>query len=356
MTRALRLLLLLLLTPPGVLAATGISGVIRNGTTGKPQAGVEVVLMKLEGGMATVGQATTDTEGRFRFDAPPPTGELHYLLRAEYRGVGYHAAPRPAEQGQDLRADMEVYESTTERSAVRTTRHQVIVEPRPGRLLVAESYTLANEGAPRRTYMGASATNKETFRFILPEGRAEELSVLVSGPRQMPVRQNATRRGEAEYAIEYPLRPGETRVDVNYRLPYESAFTFRKKGGNPSGSAAETAIIAPLEAVTLSGTGLTPANRDESRGAALYSWNSKGPLQFDIAGVLPEARPEAGPGGAEGESTTVENPNYVFLVRWKILVVLGVFLALGLAHLYRLGLTARSIGRSVARSAAGARK
>ena len=163
----------------------------------------------------------------------------------------------------------------------------------------------------------------------------EELQVSASGPNRMPLRQTALERGPAAYALQYAFRPGESHVEVSYRFPYESSFLFRKPKGKPSLSGtSQTTVIVPLEGVAASGPGLTFVKNDETQGAAFYSWNTPAPIEFQISGALPEASSAAG-GAVEEEVSTVENPNFIFQARWKILIVLGVALALGLAHLYR---------------------
>ncbi|MGC2698448.1 MAG: carboxypeptidase regulatory-like domain-containing protein, partial [Candidatus Angelobacter sp.] len=50
--------------------AVQIAGTVTNGTTNKPAAGNEVVLLTLEGGMNEVSRATTDSQGSFAIDVP----------------------------------------------------------------------------------------------------------------------------------------------------------------------------------------------------------------------------------------------------------------------------------------------
>ena len=78
------------------LQAAGINGVVSNGTTGKPQAGVHVSLMKLDQGMVEIGHAVSGADGGFSIDAPPPAADIPYLLRADYQDVQYHGAARDA--------------------------------------------------------------------------------------------------------------------------------------------------------------------------------------------------------------------------------------------------------------------
>src|SRR6202167_5911011 len=86
-----------LLVPAGLLCfflaspaiAGTVSGTVRNGTTGKPAAGVEMILIQLQGGMQPVANTKTDATGHYHFDNPN-LGAAPMLLRAVYRGVFYH--------------------------------------------------------------------------------------------------------------------------------------------------------------------------------------------------------------------------------------------------------------------------
>src|SRR6202158_6630617 len=71
-----------------------VHGTVNNGTTGKPGAGVEVVLIQLQGGMQPVANTKTDASGNFTFDNPNIGGQP-LLIRAVYKGGDFHQAPPP---------------------------------------------------------------------------------------------------------------------------------------------------------------------------------------------------------------------------------------------------------------------
>src|SRR5690349_11668447 len=68
-------------------AAENLTGTVTNGTTGKPSAGDDVVLIKLAQGMEEAGRTKTDKQGRFSLtlDAPGP-----HLVRVIHQEVTYH--------------------------------------------------------------------------------------------------------------------------------------------------------------------------------------------------------------------------------------------------------------------------
>src|SRR5215467_7002680 len=82
----------LFLLAPALPAAT-LSGTVTNGTTGKPSAGDEVILIKLAAGMEEVGHAKTDAKGSFTFTFDDTSGP--HLVRAIHQGVTYHTPAPP---------------------------------------------------------------------------------------------------------------------------------------------------------------------------------------------------------------------------------------------------------------------
>ena len=163
----------------------------------------------------------------------------------------------------------------------------------------------------------------------------------------MPLKRAANEHADGTYGLELPLKPGETKIEVNYRLPYEGSFSFEKAGGKLLlAGAPEVSVIAPLDAVKLDSPLLKLEKQEASQGAAFYNWTSTQPLKFGISGILPEkaegeAPPQSSGPGAGGDAnssedlSTMENQNFVFQVRWKILIVLAAALTLGLANLFR---------------------
>ena len=93
-TRVASILLLLLLCA-GAAVADNITGVVTNGTTGKPAAGVAVTLVDPMGGMAEIATAKSDAQGRFTFDGSGRTRasagagreERRQLFQDAYAGI-----------------------------------------------------------------------------------------------------------------------------------------------------------------------------------------------------------------------------------------------------------------------------
>jgi hypothetical protein len=143
------------------LSAGTVTGTVRNGTTGKPAAGVEMVLIQLQGGMQPVASTKTDAQGQYHFDNPQlGTGPM--LLRAVYRGVNYHEPITPGKTS----VDVQVFEPTSKPDAVSVTAHAIILQPDGPELDVGEEYNLTNKTQPPLAYYNADGS----FLFSLPAG------------------------------------------------------------------------------------------------------------------------------------------------------------------------------------------
>src|SRR5208337_3384935 len=88
-------------------AAQTLTGTVTNGTTNKPAAGDEVILINLANGMDVGGSTKADSNGKFSFKLTGGPGP--HLIRAIHQGVTYH---RMAPPGVNT-ADVNVYDVAT---------------------------------------------------------------------------------------------------------------------------------------------------------------------------------------------------------------------------------------------------
>src|SRR5437588_12609356 len=72
-TQSLRALALTIALAAAAFGAT-IKGTVTNGTTNKPSAGDDVVVLRLAGGMEEAGRTKTDAKGRFTLTVPDSPG------------------------------------------------------------------------------------------------------------------------------------------------------------------------------------------------------------------------------------------------------------------------------------------
>ena len=111
---------------PALSAQAGtVTGTVTNGTTNKPAAGVQMILIQLQGGMQPVDNTKTDANGHYQFTNAGLGGQMPMLIRAVYHDVFYHQPVAPGK----TTADVTVYEPTSKPGSVSVTTHVVILQP-----------------------------------------------------------------------------------------------------------------------------------------------------------------------------------------------------------------------------------
>jgi hypothetical protein len=266
-------LFLCLLAAPAF--AGTVTGTVLNGTTGKPAAGVEMILIRLQGGMQPVANTTTDSDGHYKFDNPG-LGAGPMLIRAVYRGVNYHEPATPDK----TTVDVQVFEPTDKASAFAVTVHAVIIQPNGSDLTVNEEYNISNKTNPPLAYYRADGS----FIFSIPEG-AELGSVSAVGSSGMPVVQSPIDKGKNQHAIVFPFRPGDSQVNLSYRVPYPgNQATLRLISGY---AVDHLGVFAP-PSVQVSGGGFTAAG--QAQGFSAYMRDAVAantPLSISVSGTAP---------------------------------------------------------------------
>src|SRR5271155_2182811 len=211
-------------------SAGTVTGTVRNGTTGQVAAGVDVILIQLQGGMKPVANTKTDAQGRFQFDNPA-LGAGPVLIRAVYRGVNYHEPVPPGK----TTADVQVFEPTDKPGSFTVPAHAIILQPHASELLVGEEYSIDNKTKPPMAFYKEDGS----FFFSLPDG-AQLNEVSASGSSGMAVVQGTIDKGKNQEAIAFAFRPGESGVRISYKLPYP-------------GNQAKLRFVSPYPAERLAG-------------------------------------------------------------------------------------------------------
>jgi hypothetical protein len=288
---AIALAALCALTGAGTSAAGTVSGIVTNGTTGTVAAGVDVILIQLQGGMQPVATTKTDASGHYEFNNPQ-LGAAPMLVRVVYRGVNYHEPIPPGK----ATANVDVYEPTDKSTAFTVPNHAVIVQPRGNDLMIGEEYIISNKTTPPVAYFKKDGS----FDFTLPQGAVFD-QASAWGSSGMPVVQATIDKGKNQLAVAFPFRPGESGVRVSYKLPYtDNHATVRNISHYPS----ERLIIAAPPSVQISGTGIAPAGQDQ--GMSIYTRDNVAanePIDISVSGVGPAAPPQGAvtaPGASAG--------------------------------------------------------
>jgi len=215
MRRPFYRILPLLLLLASFASAQNVTGVVNNGTTNKPAAGVEVVLVDPMQGMAEVTKTKTDAQGKYSLPLGQASGPR--LLRASKDGANYFKMLTPG----TTTADLEIYDAAKKVDGVTGTVNVIRLQTEGNTLQVLELYALKNASSPPRTVVGDN-----TFEVVLPEG-AQLDGGDAQGPNGQPLSLSPEpTKQKNHYAFSFALRPGETRFQLGYHLPYNGEATF----------------------------------------------------------------------------------------------------------------------------------
>jgi hypothetical protein len=277
----------LVLAPLAIAEAGTVHGMVVNGTTGKPAAGVELVLIQLQGGMQEVAHSKSGAQGEFTFDHPG-LGAQPMLVRAVYHGVNFNRAVPPGTST----AQVDIYEASKDAKTINVPSHVVVFQPNGATLIVGEQYQIENKSQPPVAYYRADGS----FDFALPE-KARLQQVAAAGPAGMPVVQLPIDKKNNRYSIAFAFRPGDNSVRFSYELPYPgNAATVKIPTTHPGG---QLLVVAP-PSLQVSGDGLAP--RGQEQGMNLYARQDVPAgtvVAVSVSGTAPP--PDANAGGEQGQ-------------------------------------------------------
>ena len=320
-------------------AAQTLTGTVKNGTTGKPAAGDEVVLLQLGQGMNEVGRTKTDAKGQFSFKLDDDKSP--HLVRAIHQDVTYHRMAPPGTTSVEL----EVFDAAKKIAGIDLVADIVRLQAEQGRLEIVREFFVQNKSKPPRTQM-----NDRNLEFYIPEGATiipDSASATTEGGNPLksaPVPQSEKNR----YSFIFPLRPGQTRFEVAYELPYTGSANLDPKSLYPT----EHFVVMMPKAMQFTaandsaGFKSTPYPQEPDAVVQVVSNTAQGEnLAFKISGVgmlqgsqeADSAKGEAGdktsrPGGGLGPP--IDAPDPLQKYRWYILggiaaalIVGGIFVA-----------------------------
>lgn len=333
----------------GIAFADSISGTVTNKTTSKPAAGDDVVLIRLAQGMQESTRTKTDAKGHFTLDVPDQG--LH-LVRVTHDKANYF---RPAPPGTQS-VEIEVFNAAPKVEGVSGEADVMRIQTDAGGngLRVVENFFVKNESNPPRTQFG-----ERPFEFYLPSGAVVEGSAALA-PGGMPVQASPMPLGDPNhYAFIFPIRPGETRFQVTYRLPYNGTFKFTPKLAMATDTIAimmpkamkfQPAVSSPFTPVTEDTTAQTFVARSVASSQSLeFTVSGSGQLPRDQqatggeggGGAAADSSASAGaggstaatdtrPGGGLGNPIDPEGSNDPWAkYKWWILGGLGLAMAAG---------------------------
>jgi len=311
--------LVILMAVSASLFAADIVGTVTNGTTGKPAAAVEVVLLShAGGGMDPVGKTKTDAQGHFSIAVPDP--EAQHLLRVNYQGVNYSQSVPPGSAS----ADITILDAAKQVTGIFEDARVYRLQSQRGELDVEVTYTIRNESAPPRTKIG-----DETYEVELPAG-AQLLEASAAGPGGMPLPSSPVPTGKQNrYAMVFPIRPGQSKLDVVYKIPYSGSYQFAI---TPDSQLSELGVLLP-KSMQFTGVGRTFAQDSDEAGLAVYFTKNvlaHEPVKFSVSGegVAPReaqggAPPASAPEGSAPAAAAGHGNAIWFVIAGMIVVVVG---------------------------------
>jgi hypothetical protein len=268
-----------------------ITGVVTNKTTNKPAAGDDVVLIRLQQGMQEASRTKTDSRGRFTLDVQD---QGIHLVRVTHDKANYF---RPAPPGTQS-VEVDVYNAAAKVKGVGGEADVMRIQTdASGKALhVVENFFVKNESNPPLTQF-----SDRPFEFYLPAGAVVEGSAALS-PGGMPVQASPVPLGDANhYAFIFPIRPGETRFQITYHLPYSGSLKFSPRVGMPTDT---IAIMMPKSMTFAQGASTPYSPVTEETTAQTYVARGVAPsqpLDFTVSGIgqMPRDTEAAGAGGAD---------------------------------------------------------
>jgi len=268
-------------------AFAAVDGVIINGTTGQPEPNTTVMLIQpTQAGMQTLGTTKSDAQGKFSFDDNSAQGPR--LIQAIFQGVQYNHMVPPGMPSTGLQ--IPVFASTTKAGTAKVTQHFIVLQPGEKEMTVSEG--LLYVGDPSLTYYDPV---NGSVRFYVPPEAQGLTSVTVNPAGGMPIQRPALKTKEPNvYKVDYPVRPGETRFDINYTMPTVSPMVFSDKEIHPE---AASNLVVP-SGVTAKSDDLDLAGTEPKTQASIYRIkNASFRVEVQGTGALQQAEGSADDNG-----------------------------------------------------------
>lgn len=301
-----------------------VTGVVINRTTGKPQPGATVALNRLgQNGIELIDQAKSDAQGAFTINQPV---QGPHVLRTAFDGVTYNHMLPPGSPTTGVTID--VYNSSAQPGAAKVSKHMFLFEPANGQMIVNETLIFANDGKSAWNNPG-----KGTLEFFLPAGANGKVQVNATAPGGMPIGAPVNKTSKPDiYAVDFAVKPGETRFDLTYTVPYKDGEAYAGKIVTKDDN---TYLIAP-NGVTMTGDNLSDLGTEPRTQAHIYGLKGAA-YQIQLTGA--EAAPPGAPETSEQSESSgpqIEQimPRLYNQAKLILALALGI-LALGFALLYR---------------------
>jgi hypothetical protein len=312
-----------------------LTGTVTNGTTGKPAAGDDVVLLSLSQGMQEADRTKTDAAGHFSLKLDDASGP--HLVRAIHGGVTYHRMAPPGTTS----VEVQVYDVSKKVTGIALTADVMRFQAQGGELQGIRLFAVDNKSNPPRTQM-----NDQNFEFYLPDGAEVDQAMAMTAGGQPINSAPVPQKEKNRYAFMFPLRPGETQFQIGFHMSYSGQAKL-----NPREiyGAQHFVVMLPKSMTFSAGTGTAFQSMQDPRQSdavvEVASNTTVGqPLDFAISGtgLLADSGGEGSGGGEAGGATAgpvsrpggglgppIDAPDPLEKYRWYILGGFGIVLTVG---------------------------
>ncbi len=320
-------------------SANTISGRVTNQTVARAAAGDDVILLRLGEGMQEVERTRTDAQGIFSFSANG--SDADYIVRVLHQGVNYDQKL----SGSSLRQEITVYDAVAKIPGLVGTMGIVQVESDGANLKVTEMYAIGNASNPPVTQSSA-----HNFEMSLPARAAlDSFQVKRAGGVWVNATPSPLTGMKGRYAVDFPLRPGDTLFRFVYHLPYHTGTALKVQPAYPVKS---FGVVHPPSMVFKSSRPKAFSSPGVVQGLQLEQLVSSGLIRevpaFELSGVglapppqLAHATPPLGRAAALSAAVPAqmvpptkreEKPGREF---WAILSIMTAFLTAGVVFVVR---------------------
>lgn len=324
----MRVLYPVLLLAAGLPLCAAIDGTVMNRTTGKPQAGVSITLVKPgQGGMKTLGTTTSDASGHFAFAQAQPGGGPQ-LLQANYAGINYNKLLTPNIPTSGVALD--IYEVTKSPSVAQIAENMLVMEPSRGDFTVSQTAIVRNDS--NTTFHDGQGGD---FLFYLPPAANGQVRVNVQGPQGMPLPRPAEKTKQSDiFKVDFPIKPGETQFEISYVLPAGSPFVFHGRAVNIKGMPAGPLRLVAPSGVALSGDDIQLVGTEPKTQATIYTVRARDLFTVNVTGIGSLHPPETTSDENESQPVTEGRPQIYAHLPWLIVLAFAI-LGTGLLVLFR---------------------
>jgi len=196
-------------------AADTITGTVRNQTSGRPAMGDDVVLLRLGEGMQEEARTKTDAQGAFTLNVSFPKDQ--HVIQVRHQGVDYD---QPVSGTGSV--DISVYDAVRKIPGLQGPLGIAQMESDGKVLKVTEMYDIANTSNPPVTQ-----SRPDNFVITVPPNAAfDSVQVRRGQGIWLKVAPVPVKGQSGKYAINFPIRPGDTLFKFVYHVESQGPTTF----------------------------------------------------------------------------------------------------------------------------------